>query len=95
MHFLEDERKLNATSVINLPCHKIEVFGDIQNVTPLVVQVKEYMLGSVFLMHVSSDCSKYAVHTIETLQPFVFENRSPSNKELQEITQRHINRFNS
>ncbi|MGI9920492.1 MULTISPECIES: hypothetical protein [Vibrio harveyi group] len=75
------------------PNDVIDAPDDIQNVMPFVVQVGEYVLGSVFLMHANVEDSKYVVHTIETLEPFVFENRSPTNDELEEITQIHINRL--
>lgn len=150
MHFLEDDRKLNATCIVSHQDNKddliesliliyhsynlepsklvslnqlaqdedrinilakflrnepdgvcleshpddvIDVSDDIQNVMPFAVQVGEYVLGSVFLMHANVEGSKYVVHTIETLAPFVFENRSPTNDELEEITQIHINRL--
>ncbi|MFA0252507.1 hypothetical protein AB4480_24160, partial [Vibrio sp. 10N.261.45.A4] len=63
------------------------------NVMPFVIQVGEYALGSVFLLHANVEGSKYVVHKIETLEPFVFENRSPTNDELEEITQIHIKRL--
>ena len=86
----------NETDGVCLEPHPgdvIDVSDNIQNVMPFVVQFGEYVLGSVFLMHANVEDSKYVVHTIETLEPFVFENRSPTKDELEEITQTHISRL--